>query len=125
MSKPGQSRFQGRQRVADTTQVQTELSIQTLAAALTSLATAQAQRVQVWKWSALDWVKRLPRGTEFTSDDVIRDCGLADEGANRNNVVGAEFHVWARQGLIRDTGKQKKSERTARHGGRIGVWRRL
>ncbi len=86
---------------------------------------SQAQRVQVWKWSALDWVKRLPRGTEFTSDDVIRDCGLADEGANRNNVVGAEFHVWARQGLIRDTGKQKKSERTARHGGRIGVWRRL
>lgn len=58
----------------------------------------------------------------FTPDDLIRRVGLPDEGANRNNAVGAWINGMAKAGYIRWTGKVVKSERSDRHAGMNKEW---
>jgi hypothetical protein len=83
---------------------------------------ARAGRVIRWNADAGRWFMLLPVGTEFSADDLVRAVGLPDEGANRNNVVGAFFNGLAKSRFIKWTGKTIKSQRVDRHTGMNRVW---
>lgn len=82
----------------------------------------QAERVQAWKDAASAWLEAQSSELEFTADDLIAAIGVADEGANRNNVVGAWLNTQRRTGRIRFAGRLRKSERISRHGNLVRVW---
>jgi hypothetical protein len=86
-----------------------------------------AQRIQLWKHSADDWLEKLASDTVLVADDLIATLGLPDPAAEpaTNNVVGAVFSGWSRKGLIEFTGHLRKSERVIRHGNLQRVWRKL
>lgn len=75
-----------------------------------------------WSVDAGRWFIQLPLGTIFTPDDVARNCGLPDEGVNRNNAVGAWINALARAKLIQWTGRTVKSQRVNRHAGENKEW---
>lgn len=83
---------------------------------------ARAHRVHEWNLDASRWFMLLPVGTEITADDLTKDVGLPDEGANRNNVVGSFFKGLAAAHFIRWTGHVAKSKRVDRHTGMNRVW---
>lgn len=85
----------------------------------------RAERVALWKASAIAWIIRQQPGKEFACDDLTRELGVPDQGANRNNVMGAIFSSMAKTGAISWTGAFRKSKRVDRHGGFQKVWRRL
>jgi len=64
----------------------------------------------------------LKVGDVFTPDDVVRYAGLPDEGANRNNAVGAWINGMAKSRFIEWTGRLVKSERANRHAGNNKEW---
>lgn len=77
-----------------------------------------------WQHDAGRWFMLLPIGTVFTLDDAIRAVGLPNEGANKNNVVGAWINGLARAKFIEWTGNIVKSERVTRHAGQSKEWRK-
>lgn len=81
-----------------------------------------AQRVQEWKRQATAWLRRHAIGDQVTADDLIRDIGIPDIGANRVNVVGAWFSAQSKSGFVRWSGAVKRSKRTTRHTGIQRVW---
>lgn len=81
-----------------------------------------ADRVQLWKQDAARWFATVPVGAEFTADDLTKAIGVPDEGANRNNVVGAFFSGLARNQRIRFAGRMRKSARVTRHSNVQRVW---
>lgn len=86
----------------------------------------RAERVAEWKWAAGEWLARLRPGTEISADDLTAAVGLPDvpeEGADRNNVIGAFFRAQARRGRLVSTGTYRKSKRAERHGAMARVWR--
>ena len=83
-----------------------------------------ADRVEQWKSTADVWFLTRPRGARFTADDLVRACGLPDEGINRNNVVGAWFNSKSRRKLIQMVAT-RKSQRVIGHSRRIAVWEKL
>jgi len=85
-------------------------------------AAAAASRVRAWQHDAGRWFMLLPIGTEFSADDLIKAVGLPDEGANRNNVVGAFFNGLAKARFIKWTGRTSKSQRVDRHTGMNRIW---
>jgi len=85
----------------------------------------KAMRVELWKELANDWFAARYKGTEFTMDDVVRNAGLPDQGANRNNVLGAWMAAKAKRGEIEWTGEMVRSRRVTRHVGLQRVWRKL
>jgi predicted nucleic acid-binding Zn-ribbon protein len=85
----------------------------------------QAERVQLWKSAAENWMISLPPGTVFHADDMAAVIGVPDAGPNRNNVIGGIFSAAATRGLIRWTGETRKSERVDRHVGLQRVWVKL
>jgi hypothetical protein len=84
-----------------------------------------AARIFEWQHDAGRWFMLLPIGTEFTADDLTKAVGLPDQGANRNNVVGAFFNGLAHAKFIQWTGATYKSERIDRHTGMNRVWRKI
>lgn len=85
---------------------------------------SKAERVQVWKANAAEWLGQLHYGVEFTADDLVRAIGLPDSGVARNNVVGALFSAASKRGTIMFTGRFRKSERVIGHGNLQRVWRK-
>lgn len=83
---------------------------------------ASASRVQRWKERAEAWLNSKPQGSEFTADDLIQDIGVADEGENKNNVVGAWFNSKSKQRKIFWSGRVKQSKRVSRHTGLCRIW---
>ena len=95
------------------------------AEALAGMARAEsADRVQLWKELATDWLEQLSPGALFTSDDLIRTVGVAGIGANKNNVIGAFFSGAAKRGVIVWTGRFHNSERVVRRGVHR-IWRKV
>lgn len=82
----------------------------------------QANRVQTWKEQAERWINAKPQGFEFSADDLVYAIGVPDEGANKNNVVGAWFNAKSKARAITFTGRMKKSSRVSRHTGITRVW---
>lgn len=82
----------------------------------------QANRVQEWKHMAERWIGSKPPGWEFSADDLIYAIGVPDEGANKNNIVGAWFNAKSKARIITFTGRMKKSSRVSRHTGLTRVW---
>jgi len=76
----------------------------------------------MWKSDAGVWLDSQPSGTHFTCDDLTRAIGLPDQGANRNNVVGAWINGQARTGRIMFAQRMRKSSRVDRHVGLQRVW---
>lgn len=83
----------------------------------------EADRVQMWKILAAEYLFSLSSGTEFTADDMVAEIGLPDEGVNRNNVVGAWFSAHAKAGDIVFANRLGRSKRVVRHGNLQRVWR--
>lgn len=84
-----------------------------------------AARVQQWKEMADAWLAELQVWSHFTADDLVAAVGLPDEGANRNNVVGAWMNAQSKKGLIEFAGRLSKSARVGRHTGLQRVWVKL
>lgn len=82
-----------------------------------------ADRVQAWRQYADAWLAVQPIGRTFTSDDLVRDIGLPDEGVNRNNAVGAWFSGKSKARRIEWTGRFSGSSRVIRHGNSQRIWR--
>jgi hypothetical protein len=80
-----------------------------------------ADRVEQWKATADVWFASLPVGERFTADTLVHECGLPDEGQNRNNVVGAWISAKARVGQCREVGRVK-SRRVVGHRRKITLW---
>ena len=92
-------------------------------AALEGMELAEnADRVQEWKQAASTWLGSQAVGLEFTADDLVRAVGVADIGANRNNVLGAWVNAQRAAGRLEFAGRLRKSERVSRHGGLQRVW---
>jgi len=84
---------------------------------------SRADRVAVWRALADEWFYgELVDGEEIAADDLIAAVGVADTGANQNNVVGAWFNAKARAGELEYAGRARKSRRVARHVGMQRVW---
>lgn len=79
-----------------------------------------------WRYLADRWVKALPPGTRFTSEDLTDAVGLPEGkvGTNRNNAVGAVMAAYSRAALIRDSGAWVKSQRATNHAAKITIWER-
>jgi hypothetical protein len=77
-----------------------------------------------WRLAAGRWLQTLPRGHQFTSEDLVAACGLPRGaiGTNQNNAVGALISGYARRGVIRDTGRWIKSQRASSHAAKLTVW---
>jgi len=84
----------------------------------------RAERVEAWKGNAESWLEGVERYATFTADDLVAVIGLPDQGVARNNVVGAWLAAKSRKGVIRWTGRFKKSERVIGHGNLQRVWER-
>jgi hypothetical protein len=90
------------------------------------MANAKLNRsTMAWQHDAGRWFMLLPIGTTFVMDDVVRAVGLAAEGANKNNVVGAWINGLAKAKFIAKTGRVVKSERITRHAGEANEWMKL
>lgn len=81
-----------------------------------------AQRVQVWRDKAEDWIARRSSGTVLTADDLVAAIGLPDEGVARNNAVGGVFGSWSKRGIVSWAGTFRKSERKIGHGNLQREW---
>jgi hypothetical protein len=84
-----------------------------------------AKRSHAWLHDAGYFFMSLAVGDQFTADDLVKRCGLPDEGQNKNNVIGSWFNGLARAKFIRWTGATYKSERVTRHTGMNRVWVKL
>lgn len=74
-----------------------------------------------WKRAAEEALEVLAHsGHDFTADDLIAEVGLPV--ASSKNAVGPLFGTAAKQGLIRKVG-YRISERPARRGGVVAIWR--
>lgn len=78
-----------------------------------------------WPDVAMAWVRALPRGEWFTSEDITEAIGLprGEVGKDANNAVGAVVNAAARAGLIHRESYVPAS-RSNSHGAVIGLWRR-
>lgn len=85
----------------------------------------RALRVQQWKAQADALLENIPIGRTFTADYVVRMVGLPDEGVAKNNVVGAWFSAKSKAGIIRFTGRFRKSERVVGHGNLQRIWEKM
>lgn len=78
-----------------------------------------------WDFNVRAWVRGLPKGTDFTADDLVETFGTpAEVGINANNAMGAVLNALARQGIIMEVGR-RPSTRVTNHGRKIIVWRRI
>lgn len=66
--------------------------------------------------------KLIDSGRTFTADDLIDLVGLANEGVNRNNIIGALFTSYRKTGMIRSTGNYRPSMRISNHGRILAEW---
>ena len=82
-----------------------------------------ADRVQIWKAKAEQWLSGKPAGWIFTSDDLTYAIGVPDNGQNRNNVVGAKISSWAKKVKIKSTGRIVIGKRKSCHGAILREWR--
>lgn len=87
-------------------------------------ATALAA-VTPWPELALAWVRQLPTGHTFTSEDLTAAVGLprGDVGTNRNNAVGAVMAAVSRQHLAHRVA-YVKAARPESHGAVLALWER-
>ena len=78
-----------------------------------------------WPDQARDWIRALPVGTVFTSEDLTAAIGLprAEVSMNRNNAVGAIMRSASTLGLIRKVGLRQSRIPTS-HGATIIAWQR-
>jgi hypothetical protein len=82
----------------------------------------KAERVQLWRLRADEWLSWQTRGREIVADDLIRAIGLPDVGVYRNNSVGAWFGAQAKAGRLHFAGRTRKSKRVIGHGNPQRVW---
>lgn len=78
---------------------------------------------RIWMAKATAWLDKQRTGLEFTSDDVVADCGLP--GTPGNKSIGAWFSKMAKAKLIVVVRLLHKSERPSRHTGLQRVWRKV
>ena len=84
-----------------------------------------ADRVDIWKAIADEWLYFKPAGFTFCADDLIAAIGLPDEkGTNKNNVVGAWINAKATTKKIEKFGITE-SERKSNHAALLRTWRVL
>ena len=79
-----------------------------------------------WHHAAMQWVRAIPAGRMFTSEDVVAAIGLprGKRGTNNNNAVGATMNALRRADLIRGSGRMVRSRRPSSHAALIAVWTR-
>lgn len=79
--------------------------------------------VMPWPDEARAWVRALPKGTVFTSEDLTDAIGLprGEVGTNQNNAVGAIMRACSTANLIRKVGLRQSRKRQA-HGATIIEW---
>jgi hypothetical protein len=80
-----------------------------------------------WAERANAWIVKLPAGTLFSANELVRAVDLPHpdtDTPNRNNAVGALFSSASRRGLMRKTGNYKPSNNSANRGAVVAIWMR-
>jgi len=75
---------------------------------------------QVWSANADNWFARLPRGYEYTADDLVEAIGLPTE-TGKNGAVGAKIKWWKSKRQAVGLGYTTTS-RTSSHARPIMLW---
>ena len=86
------------------------------------IATADANADQLWKeaaWWAL--LEVAARGETFTSDDVWEILDTQPHQTHNPSALGGVFRRAAKEGVIRNTGKMRRTRRVVRHR-QLTVW---
>lgn len=76
-----------------------------------------------WRRKADLWIKLLPSGSKFTSEDLTKDVGLpaGETGMNRNNAVGAYLRKLSKAGVVVKSGIEQ-SKKVSSHGAALILW---
>lgn len=77
---------------------------------------------QAWISRRLAFIKSLPVGREFTTDQLWAAAPAADHKITERRAMGAVMVEAQALGLIRPTGEYMKSSRPACHARPIAIW---
>jgi hypothetical protein len=84
---------------------------------------AGAERIEMWRTAAHEWLASQPRGRRFSMDEMHSEIGfMPGFGANKANGVGGWISGQSKLGRIRWTGDMVRSERPERHVGISRLW---
>lgn len=80
-----------------------------------------------WHARGLEVIRAVPKGTEFTAEDLRDWIGDPDPDGTpngANNAIGSLFREASAAGLIEPTGRYVKSRSPRRKGGVVQIWER-
>jgi hypothetical protein len=77
---------------------------------------------QAWIGRRLAYIKSLPAGREFTTDQVWAAAPAADHKIAERRAMGAAMTLAMAEDLIRPTGEYMKSSRPACHARPVAIW---
>lgn len=80
---------------------------------------------QAWIARRLAFIRSLPTGREFTTDQVWAAASAADHKIAEPRAMGAVMVEAQALRLIRPTGSYMKSSRPACHARPVAIWERL
>lgn len=77
-----------------------------------------------WIAAAETWLRDLPVGTEFTTDDVWVTLLAAGVETHEPRALGGVTRRLQTEGILVNTKNYRPSQRPANHGRPVPVWRR-
>ena len=79
---------------------------------------------QSWVARRLAFIKSLPSGREFSTDQVWLAAPAADHKISEPRAMGAVMMLAQAEGLISPTGEYEKSARPQCHARPVAIWQR-